>query len=187
MANRSDKNLMPLLLGGAAVYGAYQYGVSSANRHLTQPKEAAMNPSFYGSLGAASLPGTSEMVQVSDGTGNFMVYSDGAIEVISGYPNAGKVFKPGSAGYDQVVKNLSAVGDNASQIALVLGLPKYQKAMASPEIPTPSSGGALPATNADVLEGNITVPFYQKDWFMPVAVASGAAVLAGLILFWPRS
>lgn len=223
-----DQNLMPILLGGAAVYAAYRYGLSSGTRHLDSPKvmpsrrelqlrEALPNYGYYGTdfldtlrgyfpgaaaatpAAAAAIPtgasgasslapaamqdaGTTRMVELSDGAGTFRVYSDGAIEVLSGYANAGRVFKPGDATYDQLVKNLSAVGNNANEIAAMVGLPKYQAAMASPVVATPSGAAA---TAADVVEGNVVVPFYQHPWFMPAAVVGGAAVLGLAILVVP--
>lgn len=139
-----------------------------------------------GAISAAQggIPGAPPYVDVSDGQGQFRVYQGGNIEVLSGYPNAGKVFKPGSSTYDQVVKNLAAVGNNYSAMAPVLTPVKLTQALNTPAIPTQTTG--TPASNEDILvTKDLAIPIYQRDWFMPVAVAGVAAVAAGLILFVP--
>lgn len=137
----------------------------------------------YGYLGAANIPTMPSHVDVSDGKGDFRVYKNGNVEVLSGYPNVGKVFKPGSSTYDQVIKNLEAAG-NTQKIGLMLGPDKLNKALSSPAIPTQTTG--TPASNEDILvTKDLAIPIYKRDWFMPVAVGGAAFVVAGLVLFVP--
>lgn len=133
---------------------------------------------------AASVPGIPEFVDVSDGKATYRVKSNGDIEVLTNeWGNQGKVFKPGKGTYDQVVKNLAYFGSNAGQLAAVLGPIQWSTSMTSPAVKTPTGTGA---TMQDISEGNVDLAFYQKEWFLPVAVGAGALLLGSLIVFWPK-
>ncbi len=86
-------------------------------------------PSSYG-----TPYGTSTSEVVSDGGGTFAVWNDGSVEVLSGYPNVGQVFKPGDALYDQVIKNLSSAGNSSHcplNCSTSTGSPRYSPSMSS--------------------------------------------------------
>ena len=128
-------------------------------------------PSSYG-----DPYGTSTSEVVSDGGGSFAVYSDGAVEVLSGYPNVGQVFKPGDAVYDQVIKNLSAAPGNAAKIQSTIGITQYDVSISAPPVQSTSGGTA---TMEDVATQQVVVPFYKQPWFLPATL--GVATLGAVV------
>lgn len=113
---------------------------------------------------------------LSDGVGTFSVRSDGRIEVLSGYPTVGTIYKPGSATYDQVVKNLArARPGNKETIAKVIGAHLFVQAMSTPDLPAATGGGAAPMEE-------LAVPFYRKTWFVPAVLGVGVVGAIGFIL-----
>jgi len=129
-------------------------------------------PSSYG-----DPYGTSSEVVVSDGSGNFAVRSDGEIEVLSGYPNVGQIFKPGNPVYDQVVKNLSAIRGNAAKIQAAIGITQYDISISAPPVQSTSGGTA---TMEDVATKQVVVPFYKQPWFLPATLG---VVTLGAVAF----
>lgn len=139
---------------------------------------------YEGETEPANAAAAASSVDVSDGKAQFRVQSNGHIEVLSNeYRNKGKIFKPGDAVYGQVVKNLAAVSGNPDKLVRVLGAPQYTAAMQAPALPS-SSG--VPATVEDISTGQVQIPIYKRDWFLPAVVGGGALLAVGVILFAPK-
>lgn len=134
----------------------------------------------------AAMPGAAPYVDVSDGIGMFRVRDNKRIEVLSGYPNVGKIFKPSDPTYDQVVKNLSAHADNSGKIAAVLGTGEFSRAMTTPPVPTASSGGTQTASLPDIIEGDVSVPFYKHRWVQVAGILGVTALVGGAIIYSNR-
>lgn len=135
----------------------------------------------YGAADTTSIsPMRTEQLILSDGQGDFGVAPEGAITVLSGYPNVGRVFTPGSASYDQVVKNLSSVGDNRNRLISFLGAARVTTALSSPPLVT--ADGAQ-ATTADVVA---VVPYRERWWFYPAVTLTVTGTLTLGWLAWLR-
>ena len=135
-------------------------------------------PSSYG-----TPYGTSTSEVVSDGGGTFAVWNDGTVEVLSGYPNVGQVFKPGDALYDQVIKNLSSAG-NAAKIKSVIGSTQYEESISAAPVQSTSGGTA---TMEDVATQQVVVPFYKQPWFLPVTLGVVTLGIATFILTYEKT
>ena len=115
---------------------------------------------------------------ISDGTGFFRIRSNGRIEVLSGYSNEGQVYLPGSAVYDQMVKNLAS-GANLVSLNAVLGTAAVAKSLSSPPLVSASGGG-----EATMEEALVTpIPFYQHPLFWPVLITLGTVATVGGIVY----
>lgn len=131
-----------------------------------------LTPTLYNPIISADvkdIPGDTFRVLASDKT----------ITVLTGAAK-GAVFSPGTPVYDQVIKNLVDAG-NKFKLSLVLGTLAVEDALKS--APLATSGGGLPPTTAAELVA--FVPFWQRQWFWPAMILTGAGTLAVLILFWP--
>ena len=121
--------------------------------------------------------GTSDYTDVSDGTGTFRIRSNGRIEVLSGYSNVGTIYAPGTAVYDQMLKNLNT-GANTLKIQAVLGTAALNESLSAPTLI--SSSGAAPASMEEAMA--TPIPFYQQPWFLPTAIGLvTAAVIGGIV------
>jgi hypothetical protein len=115
---------------------------------------------------------------ISDGQGTFRVRSNGVIEVLSGYSNVGQVYLPGSAVYDQMVKNLAS-GANLVSLNAVLGSTAVAKSLSSSPLVSASGGG-----EATMEETLVTpIPFYQQSWFWPSVIGLAAFATVGGIVY----
>jgi hypothetical protein len=137
-------------------------------------------PTFLPSAHSYGRADVQHSVIVSDGKGQFLVRSNGRIEVKSGYSNIGKIYTPGDPAHSQMVKALSAVGGNRAKMQAVLDPAVFNKALNAPVVLTPSG---TTATAADVAEGQVVIPFYKRSWFIPAAVGTSALAAIGLIIF----
>lgn len=136
---------------------------------------------FRGQLAASQAPA---FVDVQDTPGDtFRVKQSGVVEVMTGSAK-GQLFKPGSAVYDQVLKNLSDVRGNKSKIESVVGSDKVRASLSSPSIaPAVTPGGEIrPLTTQELAT---KIPLHQKWWFWPTVAVGSLSTVGLAILLWP--
>lgn len=112
-----------------------------------------------------------EQIILSDGRGEFSLARNGTVRVLSGYPNAGAIFAPGTGQHGAVLANLAVVGDNRARIVSFTGITPTALSVSTPPLEVITSAAAVDA-----------VPVTARTWFWPAVGAVG--VVAGGIAVW---
>lgn len=133
-----------------------------------------MNP-YYGT---ASAPVRTEQIILSDGNGEFAMDRDSTVTVLSGYPNVGQVFYPGTGQHGQVVANLAAVANNRQRIKDFTGVAPAAPSAGTSVAVVPMPEGMVPLN---------AIPLWRRSWFLPtVAGVATVAVIGGVIIYKAR-
>lgn len=164
----------------------------------------AFQPSSLSSLGDAGGSGATTSVDVSDGTGMFRVYSDQNVKLLSGYSGAGKIWSPGSSGYNDVIFNLASYSSaNRENMNRVMGTTNVTRALqgSSAVAGAPPTVTSVPRAPAQIARPAAPVsPAYQPQkqpstqaqpegitsqvWFWPVVGVTALAVVGGVTYYF---